>query len=96
MPLVAEYGYKTFHKGEIRVFGGKNNFIKIKNITRNNFTNLCLNELNKECAYFYHTRSNSIKEKDIDNKTLHIIWKNKVKDKSIIELESFGKNYVIN
>ena len=96
MPLVAEYGYKTFHKGEIRVFGGKNNFIKIKNITRNNFTNLCLNELNKECAYFYHTRSNSIKEKDIDNATTHIIWKNKVKDKSIIELESFGKNYVIN
>lgn len=96
MPLVAEYGYKTFHKGEIRVFGGKNNFIKIKNITRNNFTNLCLNELNKECAYFYHTRSNSIKEKDIDNKTMHIIWKNKLKDKSIIELESYGKNYVIN
>lgn len=96
MPLVAEYGYKTFHKGEIRVFGGKNNFIKIKNITRNNFTNLCLNERNKDCKYFYHTRSNSIKEKDIDNKTLHIIWKNKLKDKSIIELESFGKNYVIN
>lgn len=96
MPLVAEYGYKTFHKGEIRVFGGKNNFIKIKNITRDNYTNLCINKKNKECAYFYHTRSNSIKEKDIDNATTHIIWKNKVKDKSIIELESFGKNYVIN
>ena len=96
MPLVAEYGYKTFHKGEIRVFGGKNNFIKIKNITRDNYTNLCINKKNKECAYFYHTRSNSIKEKDIDNKTLHIIWKNKLKDKSIIELESYGKNYVIN
>lgn len=96
MPLVAEYGYKTFHKGEIRVFGGKNNFIKIKNITRDNYTNLCINKTNKECAYFYHTRSNSIKEKDIDNKTLHIIWKNKLKDKSIIELESYGKNYVIN
>ena len=79
MPLVAEYGYKTFHKGEIRVFGGKNNFIKIKNITRDNYTNLCINKKNKECAYFYHTRSNSIKEKDIDNKTLHIIWKNKLK-----------------
>ena len=96
MPLVAEYGYKTFHKGEIRVFGGKNNFIKIKNITRDNYTNLCINKKNKECAYFYHTRSNSIKEKDIDNKTIHIIWKNKLKDKSIIELESYGKNYVIN
>ena len=96
MPLVAEYGYKTFHKDEIRVFGGKNNFIKIKNITRDNYTNLCINKKNKECAYFYHTRSNSIKEKDIDNKTLHIIWKNKLKDKSIIELESYGKNYVIN
>lgn len=96
MPLVAEYGYKTFHKGEIRVFGGKNNFIKIKNITRDNYTNLCINKKNKECAYFYHTRSNSIKEKDIDNATTHIIWKNKVKDKSIIELESYGKNYVIN
>ena len=96
MPLVAEYGYKTFHKGEVRVFGGKNNFIKIKNITRDNYTNLCINKKNKECAYFYHTRSNSIKEKDIDNATTHIIWKNKVKDKSIIELESYGKNYVIN
>ena len=96
MPLVAEYGYKTFHKGEIRVFGGKNNFIKIKNITRDHYTNLCINKKNKECAYFYHTRSNSIKEKDIDNATTHIIWKNKVKDKSIIELESYGKNYVIN
>ena len=96
IPLVAEYGYKTFHKGEIRVFGGKNNFIKIKNITRDNYTNLCINKKNKECAYFYHTRSNSIKEKDIDNATTHIIWKNKVKDKSIIELESYGKNYVIN
>ena len=96
MPIVAGYGYKTFHKGQIRVFGGKNNFIKIKNISKDNFTNLCLNERNKDCKYFYHTRSNSIKEKDIDNKTIHIIWKNKLKDKSIIELESYGKNYVIN
>ena len=68
----------------------------IVDLTRDNYTNLCINKKNKECAYFYHTRSNSIKEKDIDNATTHIIWKNKVKDKSIIELESYGKNYVIN
>lgn len=96
MPVVADYGYKTFHKGQIRVFGGKNNFIKIENISRDNFTNLCLNEKNKECKYFYHTRSNSVKEKDIDNKTTHIIWKNKLKDKSIIELEYYKKDYLVN
>lgn len=96
MPVVASYGYKTFHKGEIRVFGGKNNFIKIKDISKDNFTNLCLNEKNKECKYFYHTRSNSIKEKDIDNSTIHIIWKNKLQDKSIIELEKYGQNYLVN
>ena len=96
MPMVAKYGYKTFHKGQIRIFGGKNNYIKIKNITRDNFTNLCLNERNKECKYFYHTRSNSIKKEDINNSITHIIWKNKLKDKTIIELESYGKNYTVN
>ncbi len=96
MPMVAKYGYKTFHKGQIRIFGGKNNYIKIKNIARDNFTNLCLNERNKECKYFYHTRSNSIKKEDINNSITHIIWKNKLKDKTIIELESYGKDYTVN
>ncbi len=90
MPLAAKYGYKTFDSGEIKVFGGKNNYIKIKNISRDNFTNLCLNEYNGKCKYFYHTKSNTIKKKDIDNKTIHIIWKNKYKHKTIIEIENTG------
>lgn len=95
LPFVAKYGYKTFDNGEIRVFGGNNNFIKIKNISRDNFTNTCLNKYNNKCKYFYHTKSNTIKEKDINNNVTHIIWKNKYKHKSIIEIEKNG-NYLVN
>ena len=94
MPIVAKYGVKVFDYGSITVFGGKNNFIKIKNTGKDNFTNLCLNEYNKKCSYFYHTRSNSIKSDDINDNITHIIWKNNISDKSIIEISRHGSYYV--
>ncbi len=94
MPEVAKYGIKTFDYGSITVFGGKNNFIKIKQTGKDNYTNLCLNEYNKTCKYFYHTRSNSIKKDDIDENITHIIWKNNIHDKSIIEIEQYGSYYI--
>ena len=90
MPIVAKYGIKIFDYGCIKVFGGSNNYIKIKNKGRDNFTNLCINEYNNKCSYIYHTRSNSIKESDINDNITHIIWKNKIHDKSIIEIEKYG------
>ena len=94
MPTAAKYGVKVFDYGSITVFGGKNNYIKIKNIGKDNFTNLCLNEYNKKCSYFYHTRSNSIKNNDIHDNITHIIWKNNISDKSIIEISKYGSFYV--
>lgn len=94
MPEIAKYGVKVFDYGLITVFGGKNNFIKIKNTGKDNFTNLCLNEYNKKCSYFYHTRSNSIKSDDINDNITHIIWKNNISDKSIIEISRHGSYYV--
>lgn len=90
MPIVAKYGIKVFDYGYIKVFGGSNNYIKIKKKGRDNFTNLCINEYNNKCSYIYHTRSNSIKESDINDNITHIIWKNKIHDKSIIEIEKYG------
>ena len=63
---------------------------QIKNKGRDNFTNLCINEYNNKCSYIYHTRSNSIKVSDINDNITHIIWKNKIHDKSIIEIEKYG------
>lgn len=94
MPAAAKYGVKVFDYGSITVFGGKNNFIKIKNTGNDNFTNLCLNEYNKKCSYFYHTRSNSIKYDDINDNITYIIWKNNISDKSIIEISKQGTYYV--
>ncbi len=94
MPAAAKYGVKVFDYGLITVFGGKNNFIKIKNTGKDNFTNLCLNEYNKKCSYFYHTRSNSVKSDDINDNITHIIWKNNISDKSIIEISKQGTYYV--
>ncbi len=94
MPTAAKYGVKVFDYGSITVFGGKNNYIKIKNIGKDNFTNLCLNKYNKKCSYFYHTRSNSIKNNDIHDNITHIIWKNNISDKSIIEISKYGSFYV--
>ncbi len=90
MPAAAKYGVKVFDYGSITVFGGKNNFIKIKNTGKDNFTNLCLNEYNKKCSYFYHTRSNSVNYDDIHDNITHIIWKNNISDKSIIEISKYG------
>lgn len=94
MPAAAKYGVKKFDYGSITVFGGKNNYIKIINTGKDNFTNLCLNEYNKKCRYFYHTRSNSIKKEDIYDNVTHIIWKNNINDKSIIEISKHGAFYV--
>lgn len=90
MPAAAKYGIKVFDYGSITVFGGKNNFIKIKNTGKDNFTNLCFNKHNKQCSYFYHTRSNSVNYDDIHDNITHIIWKNNIQDKSIIEISKSG------
>lgn len=90
MPILAEYGYKTFDYGMIKIFGGKNNYIKIKNIGTN-FKKVCLNNMEGNCKYFYHTKSNSVKQKDIKTGLTHILWKNKLKDKSILEISETGQ-----
>lgn len=95
LPLTAKYGVKVFDYGDIRIFGGQNGYIRIKTIGRE-FSNICLNEKNKECEFFYHTRSNSVTKKSIDNKTLHIVYKNKLEDKSIYTLSATGDIIVQN
>ena len=87
--MAAKYGIKEFDYGSIRIFGSKNNYIRIKE-QGENFTNICLNEKDKECFILYHTSSNSITKKDLDNKTLHIIYKNKLEDRNIYELSKTG------
>lgn len=94
MPIIAKYGTKIYDYGTITIYGGNNNFIKIKNIGKDNFTNTCLNMYNSKCQYFFHTKSNSINKSDIKDNVTHIIWKNKLHDKSIIELEQHGSYYV--
>lgn len=94
MPITAKYGYKYYDYGSIKIFGGKNNYIKIKEIGTD-FHNLCLNERNKDCDYFYHTRSNSVKKGDIESGITHILWKNNIKDESIIEIDAKG-GFIIN
>lgn len=89
LPLAAKYGVKTFDYGNIQVFNGENNYIRLKE-TGNDFNGICLNEKNKDCRFFYHTRSNSVTAKDVDGKTLHIIYKNKIKDKTIYEFSQTG------
>lgn len=94
IPEIAKYGIKRFDYGSITVFGGKNNYLKIKNTGKDDFTDLCLNEYNKNCKYFYHTRSNSIKKDDIKDNITHIVWKNDIHDKSIIEINQNGSYYI--
>lgn len=90
MPILAKYGHKTFDYGQIKIFGGKNNYIKIKNIGTN-FKEICLNYVNDDCKYFYHTKSNSVKKNDIKEDLTHIVWKNKFQDKSILEISKTGQ-----
>lgn len=96
LPIAARYGVKTFDYGDIRIFGGENGYIRVKTVGKDNFTDICLNEKDKDCSFLYHTRSNSVSKKAIDNKTVHIIYKNKIEDKSIYVLSKTGDIIVTN
>lgn len=89
VPFAAKYGIKTFDYGDIRIFNGENNYIKIKEKGKH-FTNICLNEKNSDCRFIYHTRSGSVRKKDLDTTTTHIIYKNKLIDPSIYEFSKTG------
>lgn len=89
IPFAAKYGVKTFDYGDIRIFSGENNYIKIKENGKN-FTNICLNEKKSDCKFLYHTRSDSVRKNDLDVSITHIIYKNKLKDPTIYEFSTTG------
>lgn len=89
LPAVAKYGITTFDYGKIKTFGGKNLYLKIKS-EGTNFTDVCVNEINHNCSIIYHTRSNSIRKKDLVDNKLHIISKSKLKDDKILALSDKG------
>ena len=89
LPLAAKYGIKTFDYGTVRIFGGENLYIKVKE-TGYEFTNICVNDRNNNCSVVYHTRSNSVRKKDLLDGVLHVIYKSTLKDNSIITLTEKG------
>lgn len=89
VPLVSKYGIKTFDYGKIRIFGGENLYFKIKEVGTN-FTNICINDVTHNCSILYHTRSNSIRQKDLNDDKLHIIHKSKIIGENILVLNDIG------
>ncbi len=89
LPYAAKYGVKTFDYGTIRIFGGENLYIGVKE-TGYKFTNICVNDKNGDCAVVYHTRSNSVRRKDLSDGALHVVYKSSLKDGGIITLADRG------
>jgi len=85
----ARLGIKKFDKGYVSVFGTVNNYLKISKETQN-FTDICINEKEDRCKIIYHTRSNTVRKKDIGDGLLHIVYKNKNKGENIVELVKTG------
>ena len=93
MPIAARYGIKTFDYGQIRLFGGENLYLKIKE-QGTEFTNLCVNKKTHPCDIIYHTRSNAVRKKDLNDANLIITTKSKLKDNKIIALYDSGTTII--
>ncbi len=89
IPAIAKYGVKEFDYGSVRIFGGENNYIKIKN-EGIDFYNICLNKHDEACKVIYMTRSNTINKSNINDNATYIIYKNDYKSNNIIEIFNSG------
>jgi competence protein ComEC len=88
VPEAGRLGIKTFDYGRIRIFDGKNLYLKIKNPEK--FTGLvCINE--DGCPFVYYTRSGSLKQPLSPNTLFYIIYKNKQVDPRIILQADSGR-----
>lgn len=95
LPIAAKYGIKTFDYGQIKIFGGENLYLKIKE-QGTKFTNICVNTKTHPCEIIYHTRSNSVRKKDLNDANLIITTKSKLKDDKIITLYDSGTTIIDN
>ncbi|MBQ3033265.1 MAG: hypothetical protein IJD28_02695, partial [Deferribacterales bacterium] len=58
------------------------------------FTNLCVNKKTHPCDIIYHTRSNAVRKKDLNDANLIITTKSKLKDNKIISLYDSGTTII--
>ena len=86
IPFLAELKINNFDEGKLKIFGGKNYFLKVsKKLTH--FNNLCINTSNNNCSYVFMTKSNKLNGFNIDNEKKYIVYKNKFKADNIYELK---------
>ncbi|WP_188020321.1 ComEC/Rec2 family competence protein [Deferribacter autotrophicus] len=86
LPIVAKLGIKTFDNGIIHIYDGQNLYLKTKN---NTLSDICINQIGKNCKIVYMTKSNSISKKLLMSQNkLFIIYKNELKSKNIYELKN--------
>jgi competence protein ComEC len=89
LPVAAKLGIRKFDYGNIRIFDGKNLYLKIKD-TDNRTGVVCVNS-DDGCPYVYFTRSNTLKPPLRDGTVNYIIYKNKAADDRIILLSETGE-----
>jgi competence protein ComEC len=92
LPAAAKLGIRNFDYGSIRIFDGKNLYIKIKD-AGNRTGIVCVNS-DDGCPYVYFTRSNSLKPPLRDETKNYIIYKNKAVDERIILLSETGEKII--
>jgi competence protein ComEC len=89
LPYLAKLNVRNFDYGKIKIFGGKNYFINVKN-KGVIFDDISINKKLSDVKYVYLTKSNSINSTNIDYDKKYIIYKNKFKADNIIELKKSG------
>lgn len=93
LPFIATLGINSFDSGQVRVFGGKNNFIKIKQVT-DKFDGICINSTSDNCSVIFITKSNTLKKSEIDNQKKYIIYKNYFESDNIYQISQTGKLFI--
>lgn len=73
LPYLAELGVRRADTGTIHIYGDKNIFIPIKNVSED-YGSVCVNRVDENCKAVYHTRSNTYK---CDDSLVHILYKNR-------------------
>jgi competence protein ComEC len=89
LPYLAELNVRNFDYGKIKIFGGKNYFINVKN-KGVIFDDISINKKLSDVKYVYLTKSNSINSNNKDYDKKYIIYKNKFRADNIIELKKSG------
>ncbi|MDR2105098.1 MAG: ComEC/Rec2 family competence protein [Deferribacteraceae bacterium] len=92
LPAAAKLGIRSFDYGKIRIFDGKNLYIKIKDET-NQTGIVCINS-DDGCPYAYFTRSNLLKPPLRQETKNYIIYKNNPIDERIILLSETGEKVI--